>query len=97
MKLSKYAHPVTRKVWMTIKYKSAINRIPTSGSAEVFENGFVVYFDSEGTRTYSQQYKTQIDAVNKLLSEGYSVDRKDTSSFSKGYWMEDETIPSFLK
>lgn len=44
-------------------------------------------------------HNTKMKIVDTKEDPIYStqISNKDKSSFSKGYWMEDETIPSFLK
>jgi len=65
--LSIHAHPVTRKVWMKHIYKSV-------GTAEIFEDGYVIYFNEDGLSNGAERFMSQTEAVRKLSSKGYYHD-----------------------
>ncbi len=75
--LSIHAHPITRKVWMTITYEPlgyhAMSGTSVRGSVEIFEDGFVIFFDQDGTRTYSKKYNSQDSAIDTLQTRGYKL------------------------
>jgi len=71
----------TKKV--VLREKSGMGTPEAWKFSEDEDNYFLIFSE----KTYDEKHP--IKHPRKL--------HKDTSSFSKGYWMEDEQIPSFLR